>query len=247
MAKTYFEWFNETFSIDQTNLVKNLISIDNSIPFTLYHCPDYYISNYDICLKNDETKDAFINKHIETIKKEKSYLQEIIQNDQQVDTESFFTSDKVQQIKECIQEIEIQTEILELIKQNLQTIFNSCKWFPFSNKTLFDIFNFAKLPLVACGNNYWVGVLPDKVKYERQKHFFSVLKTYELPDDTQLTITKLHTWVDIEYKKITINEPLTDFDKPVYDVFRIKARQIARQKVFDSWDKAYVAIHNREI
>ena len=247
MAKTYFDWFKETFAIDQTNLVRNIISVDNSIPYMLYNTPEYYISNYDICLKNDEAKDEFINRHIDTIKKEKTYLKEIVQRDQQIEAENFFSIDKIQQIKECIQEIEIQTEILELINQNLQIVFTACKWFPFSNKKLFDIFNFVKLPLFACGNNYWIGVLPDKLKYEKQNHFFEVLKTYELPNDTELIITKLHTWVDIEYKKITINESLIDFDKPVYDIFRTKARQIARQKVFDSWEKAYIALHNREI
>lgn len=246
MVKNYLDWFNEFFLIDQTSLVKDLFLMNDRIPLEIYNCPEYYITGYDISFKSEADKDAFINKHVEIVQKEKTYLNELVKNEDCIDPEVFYSVEKLQKIKECITEIEIQIEILELIRQNLKNLFDSCKWFPFTNKILFDLFHFTKLPLVIQGNNYWLGVLPERIKYEPQNKFFSVLKAHELPNDYRLLMTKLRTWVDIEYKKASDEESPINFDMAMSDIFVVNARKIARQRILDNWDNRYTAMHVRE-
>ena len=247
MPKSYFDWFKETFQIEQTKLVNTLIINESVNKIKTYHYPEYYISTFDFCLKNDVDKDNLINKHIEIIKREKKILADVCDNTDNESADIFYNAEKIKQAKECIQEIEIQSEILNLIKSNLFLLANNCKWFPFNNNTLFNIFNFVRLPIISYENNFWLGILSDKIKYQRQISFFSVLKQYEIPDDTNLIYTKLHAWIDIEYNKYTVNEAIIDYQKPNFDVLRTIIRQMAKQKVFDSWDKAYTSLHNSEI
>ena len=251
---TYFEWFRESFKIDQTLLIKSLIS--NSTQNTsieIYNCFEYYISNYNILLKTEVEKDELFSKHFEVIRSEKANLKDCFPQTELNNYETYFSANKVNEIKECIQEIEVQEEIIKKLNSNLRLFFDSCKWYPFINELLFQNFQLAGLPLIKYERNMWIGILPEKILYERQVKFFKLLNDFEVPDNSNLLITKLRTQINLLYSKQTINGPLTNINKPIVSTigqkvdtfFKIKERRIARQKVLDDWSNKYIAMHQR--
>lgn len=236
MPKTYFQWFQESFSVDQTSLVQSLLFDNSNIRVQKFNCPEYYIDDFDIYIKDDTAKEELFQKHEERLGAEKKILFNLLQTAEFQEASSFLTESRLKKIKECIQEIEIQTQVVEMIKSKLQTIISSCKWFPFNNKILFDILNSTRLPIISFGNNFWLGVLPEHKNYFRQNIFFESLRSYELPQDSNLILTKLKVNLEGVIQKINENEKDQSYINNLYAAFKKNIIKEVKDKTFQSWD-----------
>lgn len=236
MTKTYIQWFQESFSLDQTSLVQSFLFDNSNVKIQKFNCPEYYIEDFDIYIKDDTAKEQLFQKHEERLEAEKKILFNLLQTAEFQEASLFLTESRVKKMKECIQEIEIQTEVVQMIKSKLQTIFSSCKWFPFSNKNLFDILNSTRLPMISFGNSFWLGVLPEHKNYFRQKVFFESLRSCELPQDSNLILTKLKVSLESVIKKINENEKDQSYINNLYVAFKKNTIKEARDKAFQSWD-----------
>lgn len=234
MAKTYFEWFQEKFSVDQSSLVNTLLKNNGTVSLQLYFCPEYYIEGFDIYIKDEEAKSELFQKHEERLDAEKKILFRLIQNAEFQDANTFINESNLKKMKECIQEIEIQTEIINLINSKLHTVFSTCMWFPFNSRILFDIFYSIKMPLINYGSSYWIGILPDLKNYIRQKNFFECLQALEIPQDSNLILTKLKTELVNVNSKLKENDQ--EYIKNLYEEFKKNAIKDSKEKIFQSWD-----------
>jgi len=250
---TYLDWFKDTFKVDQTSLVKTLCRA-NASSLQTNNCYEYYISDFDIYLSSENEKLSLLKKHNDIIEAEKLALWEIAKTQSSFPTPcNAFDDTTLKAIKESLQEIEVQKEIIRKINKNIHLHFESCHWHPFQDHTLFYTFSVFKLPLIKFETNYWLGILPENFNCILQNNFFSLLKNREIPDSPSLLLTKLTTWVRIEYQhspmssilnlERTINSTL--FQERITN-FRIKERTLARQKIMDNWEIIYKPLHERE-